>query len=149
MTIGTVSISTRVTPRRSTNEKGAWRTTSARRAEEVSKDIATSGGFGHSHGIVARATEEKVPVRTVGLAMMDTQVRRTARKARQWQGRHAEGLFWVWVYGARQQELLEEHECPTSGGGRPRNSLHRQSSEQRSTGGMEEDAYMKVILGVS
>ena len=31
-------------------------------------------------------------------------------KGRRWQGRHAEGLLWVWVYGACHQGLPEEHE---------------------------------------
>ena len=68
------------------------------------------------------------------------------RKGRRWQWRHAEGLLGVWVYGAYHQGLPEEHERPESVGGHPRDSLHRQRAEQRSTGRMEEDA-MKVTLG--
>ena len=52
-------------------------------------------------------------------------------RERRWQGRHAEGLLWVWVYGACHQGLPEEHERPASGGGHPRDSLYRQRAEQR------------------
>ena len=101
------------------------------------------GGFGTRSGIASRARAKgKISARTVGMAKamarMETQAGVRQRKGRRWQGRHAEGLFWVWVYGACHQGLPEEHERPA---GRPRDSLHRQRSEQRSTGGMEEDAH--------
>ena len=117
----------------------------ARRAERVSKDIATSVADSDTRsGIATRArVKGKVSARTVGMAKAQQRwIRRHGvqqGKGRRWQGRHAEGLFWVWVYGACHQELPEEHECPASGGGRPRDSLHRQRSEQRSTGDFVKD----------
>ena len=65
------------------------------------------------------------------------------RKGRRWQGRHAEGLLSVWVYGAHHQGLPEQHERPASRGGHPRDSLHRQRVEQW------KKMPMKVTLGDS
>ena len=148
-TIGTVSIATRVRLRRSNvMRRAATRRTHstseravARWAERVSKDNATSVvGSGTRSGIATRArVKGKVSARTVGMAkVMARKIRRQGvrqRKGRRWQGRHAEGLFWVWVYGACHQGLPEEHERPASGGGRPRDCLHRQRSDQRSRDG--------------
>ena len=73
----------------------------ARRAERVSKDIATSVvGSGTRSGSATRARAKgKVSARTVCMAKLwQGYTRRQGvrqRKGRRWQGRHAEGLFWV------------------------------------------------------
>ena len=96
------------------------------------------GGFGHSQWDCHKGKGKGKSFGKDGGHVRRQGVRQG--KGRRWQGWHAEGLLWVWIYGAYHQGLPEEHERPASGGGHPGDSLHRQRAEQRSTGGVEEDA---------